>query len=332
MGRLRFVVGRFSEQVTSDQKPSTEPPAGKKSSHVWRIVKRLVVIAFAIYLIVGIILYFLQPLLIFPGAYVHRHDALVQPSADYELLELHAPGGQQIASVFGRALNADGTETADADRRPTILFLYGNGDCIATSMGVFDSIRHLGANVLIPEYIGYPLSPGTPSDRGCVETADAAYEYLLSRPNMNPRQIFIVGRSIGSGPAIDLASRKPVAGLITISAFTSLDDMAHKVAPIYPTSVVLRTHFNNAEKIAGVRCPILLVHGSTDTFVPYQMMSDLARRATAPVSLYTIDKADHNNVFEVGGGKLFARIAQFMRDVDTVPERKPPTSPGPGSP
>jgi len=324
------------------ENPSSPPPAAKRKSCAWRILRRLAVAAFALYILVGIILFFLQAMLIFPGAYVHRQDGAVRPSADYQLLELPTADGHQVAAVFGSALDGDGSAAPDAARRPTLLFFYGNGDCIATSMGLFDEFRRLGANVLIPEYVGYPLSPGTPSDHGCCDTADAAYAYLSARRDIDRRQILVIGRSIGSGPAIDLASRRPVAGLVTISAFTSLDEMAHKVVPIYPTALVLRAHFNNCEKIGAVHCPILMMHGTADTFVPFAMMSRLSRCATAPVSLYSIDEADHNSVFEVGGEKLLDRIDQFIRDVggaaldgtavDRAAARKPLTLPSPGSP
>jgi fermentation-respiration switch protein FrsA (DUF1100 family) len=305
----------------AEQHPASGP-AGKWKSRIRRALKRLAVLAMAIYLIVGIVLYFIQPVLIFPGAYVHRQDGIVPPSADYEFLHLHTPEGHQIAAVFGIALDASGTPVTDPEHRPTILFLYGNGDCIATSMGAFRRFRELGANVLIPEYIGYPTSEGKPSDVGCCQTADAAFAYLLSRPDIDHAQIVVVLRSIGSGPAIDLASRKPVAALVTISAFTSLDEMAHKVVPIYPACLVLRAHFNNAGRIATVRCPILLTHGTTDTFVPYSMMSYLARSATAPVSIYSIDKADHNNVFQVSHGRLFHRIGEFIKANLPAPDEK----------
>jgi fermentation-respiration switch protein FrsA (DUF1100 family) len=329
-------------EVMAAENPSSPSPAARRKSRAWRVLRRLAVAALALYILVGIILFFLQPVMIFPGAYVHREDGAVRPSPDYQLLELRTADGHQVAAVFGNALDGDGAVAADAARRPTLLFFYGNGDCIATSMGLFDEFRRLGANVLIPEYVGYPLSTGTPSDRGCCQTADAAYAYLSARCDVDRRQIFVIGRSIGSGPAIDLASRRPVAGLVTISAFTSLDEMAHKVVPIYPTSLVLRTHFNNCEKIAAVRCPILMMHGTADTFVPFAMMSSLSRCARAPVSLYSIDGADHNSVFEVGGSKLLDRIDQFVKDVDMgtvggaaadrAAARRPLTLPSPGSP
>ena len=291
------------------------PPVARRLK--WRrLAKRLLIVLAVVYVLGAVVLYFAQSLLIYPGAYIDRHqDVIVIPAPDREVLKLHTPDGQRIAAVFGAAQNSDGSARSDAASCPTILFFYGNGDCIATSMGLFGDFRRLGANVLIPEYVGYPMSSGRPSEQGCCQTADAAYAYLLSRHDVDPKQIVIVGRSIGSGPAIDLASRKPVAALATFSAFTSMDEMAQKVVPVYPTGLFLRTHFNNAAKIADVKCPIFMAHGTADNFVPFAMMARVAQKAKAPVTIVPVQSADHNNLFDVGGTALLNRFGAFLNSV-----------------
>ena len=264
-------------------------------------------------------------MLIFPGAYVHRHrDSVVLPAPDRELLNLKTADGHKIAAVFGAAENSDGSLRADAAQCPTILFFYGNGDCIATSMGIFGDFRRLGANVLIPEYIGYPMTGGSPSESGCYQTADAAYAYLLTRRDIDPRKIVIVGRSIGGGPAIDLASRRPVAALATFSAFTSMNDMAQKVVPVYPTRWLVSTHMNNLSKIGNVKCPIFMAHGTADTFVPFAMMAKVAANAKVPVTIVPIPGADHNDIFDVGGTRLLNQFGDFLNLVARPPERETP--------
>ena len=234
------------------------------------------------------------------------------PAQGRELLTLQTADGRRVAAVFGKALDSEGAALPDAASRPTILYFYGNGDCIKTSMQQFAEFRRLGFNVLIPEYVGYPMSGGRPSETGMYDTADAAYAWLLTRPDVNPRRIVIVGRSIGGGPAIDLASRRPVAGLAVFSAFTSMDDMARKVLPMFPTRLFLRTHFANERKIADVKCPIFFAHGTVDSLVPFAMMARLSNRATQPVTLVPVPGANHNDIFLIGGPALLGRLAEFI--------------------
>ena len=70
--------------------------------------------------------------------------------------------------------------------------------------------RRLGANVMIPDYVGYGLSGGSPSEAGCYATADTAYEHLKGRKDVDPGKIVAAGWSMGGGVAVDLAARRPV--------------------------------------------------------------------------------------------------------------------------
>lgn len=295
--------------------PSPDSPA-RRPSRLRRWTFRTLRVLVLVYLGLCLLLWLFQGVLMFPGAYVHSKEAgRVAPAPDRELLDLHTPDGKHVAALFGEALNPDGSPVNDPSTCPTILYLYGNGDCIATSLRQFHDFRRLGANVLIPEYIGYPLSGGHPSEKNLYATADSAYAYLMSRNDIDHNQIVVVGRSIGGGPAIDLASREPVAGLATFSAFTSMDEMARKMMPLFPTGLFLNQHFNNLQKIASVKCPMFLAHGTRDDFVPFAMMARLAARAKQPVTTYQIVGATHNDIFPVGGEDLLENFGQFLRSV-----------------
>jgi pimeloyl-ACP methyl ester carboxylesterase len=288
------------------------PKARKWRKSAARVLSAVVVI----YLLGGVALYFGQSWLLFPGAFIHdRAKAKVGPAPGREIITLHNVGGHRITAVFGAAEDAAGAPLPDAAHRPTLLFLYGNGDCVWTSMGLFRTFRQLGANVLIPEYVGYPMSSGRPSEQSFYDTAMSAYSYLLTRPDVDPKQIIVVGRSIGSGPAVDLAARKPVAALATFSAFTSMDEMAQKVIPIYPTGLLCSAHFDNWRKMPNVTCPVFLAHGTQDDFVPFTMMARLAAQAHVPVAVVPVEGADHNEIFVVGGSALMQKFGEFIDSI-----------------
>ena len=287
-------------------------------------------IAALVYLGLCVALYLFQNWIIFPGAYVHREkSAIVQPAPGRQVLSLHTSDGQAVAAIFGAALDSNGLPRADSAARPTILYFYGNGDCVETSLDVFQRFRRLGANVLIPEFVGYPMSAGKPSEAGLYATADAAYAYLLTRPDIDPKQIVLVGRSLGAAAAIDLASRKPVAGLACFSAFTGMDVMARKVMPMFPIGLFLSSKFDNLGKIANVKCPIYLAHGTADDFVPYAMMPQLAGAARVPVTMFPIRGADHNSIFYVGGQEFFDSFEEFLDSLRASPSQPISRASGP---
>lgn len=244
----------------------------------------------------------LQDYLIFPGRSTQgAKHAVVRESTqgNYQLIHLATARGDKTVALFGGALDKDGRPRADAAKQPTILFFYGNAMCMADCFGIMQSFRKLGVNVMVAEYIGYGMSSGKSSEQSLYETADACWDHLQSRTDIDPKKIIASGWSLGGAVAIDLASRKPVAGLVTFSAFTSMSRMARKVVPWLPTSLMLSYRFDSLSKIKQVKVPILLVHGERDQMIPREMAAELAAAATNSPSVTTISiPSDHNDVFE----------------------------------
>lgn len=166
--------------------------------------------------------------------------------------------------------------------------------------------------MIVPDFLGYGMSSGSPSEAGCYAAADAAYDYLLSRSDIDHGKIVVIGWSLGGAAAIDLAARKPIAAIVTVSAFTSMADMARGIVPFLPSSLMLRHHFENERKLREIDRPVFLAHGKRDEVVPFEMLDRLARAANGPVSRMTIDGAGHNDVFEIGGEELERAIAEFI--------------------
>ena len=225
-----------------------------------------------------------QNLLIFPGAATQGHPAAeFHPDPDTPLVRLTTARGDRVVALFGPALTPDGRPHPNAARRPTILYFYGNGMCLKGTTYEFGHFRRLGANVLIPEYVGYGLSGGQAGEVGCRETADAAYDHLSKRPDVDPAKIVAAGRSLGGAVAIDLALRRPVATLFTLSTFTRLADLARHHYPFLPAAEwLLQDWFDSLAKIGRVDCPVLFVHGRRDEIVPFAMMDRLAAAARRP--------------------------------------------------
>jgi fermentation-respiration switch protein FrsA (DUF1100 family) len=255
----------------------------------------------------------LERILVFPGADSQgRPDSVIPSGSDYELVPLQTRDGTRIVAQFGRALGSAGGPAADPREAPTVIFFYGNGAYAAQMAGEFSHFRRLGMNVLLPEYPGYGMSGGKPSERGCYEAADAAYEYLERRPGIDRGRIVAAGWSMGSAVAVDLASRRRVAALVMVSAFTALPEVARTLQPWAPVSLIIRSRFDSIEKIPAVTCPILIVHGSRDEIVPLAMAGRLAAAARARVTSYTVAGGGHNDVFAVGGDALWESVRGFI--------------------
>ncbi|HZW32455.1 MAG TPA: alpha/beta hydrolase [Isosphaeraceae bacterium] len=259
------------------------------------------------------VLYSLQTRIIFPGQETQGQPfAEVRPRPGTELIRLQTHRGESIVALYGPALTPSGQPHPQAADRPTLIYFYGNAMCLSYARSEFDQFRRLGLNVLIPEYVGFGMSSGSASEKGCQATADAAYDELVSHRGVKPARIVAGGWSLGGAVAVDLAARKPVGGLIIFSTFTSAVDMARRLLPMMPVSLLLRHRFETLHKIGRVECPVLVGHGRLDRIVPFAMGQRLAAAAKGPVTTLWIDQADHNDFYEIGGRRIDDAVTRFI--------------------
>lgn len=290
-------------------------PAGRFRRFVRALVIRLLRIVVLFYVIAAGLLYFGQGIMIFQG---HSTQGLASstfrlpPQSD--LIRINTPRGQVVA-LFAAAMSPRGRVLRDRAKRPTLLYFYGNAMCLADTLDEIEMFRRLGVNVLVPDYLGYGLSGGMPGEAACYATADAAYDYLHTRRDIDPRKIVVSGYSLGAASAIYLASRKPVAGLAVFAAFTSMSDIAHRYFQFFPVPLLLVHHFDNETRIHHVTCPILLAHGTLDNIAPFPMMDQLAHAAGGPVTALRVDGASHADLFYTGGDRVLGPLRTFLNRV-----------------
>jgi pimeloyl-ACP methyl ester carboxylesterase len=248
----------------------------------------------------------------FPGAATQgRADARLAPGAAGELVHLRTASGTGVTALFGPALDREGRALDDAARRPTLLFFYGNGACVAHMAEVFQRLRRLGVHVIMPDYPGYGMSEGKASERGCFAAADAVLAWVAARPGLDRRRVIAGGWSMGGAVALDLAAREPLAGVFTINTFTSGRAFGRvAVSPL--VALVPLNPFDSIAKIPRVRCPILIAHGARDTLIPPRMADELAAAATSPVTRVTLEHSGHNDVFQTGGEMLWGALEAFV--------------------
>ena len=281
----------------------------RRLARAWKIA-RVPVLAY-----VGVVAVFasFQARLIFPGrATQGRPEAVVRPGPGMELVTLTTARGERVAALFAPALTADGRPHPDAAHRPTLIDCYGNAMCLRDAAADLDDFRRLGANVLIPEYVGYGMSTGRPSEAGCYATVDAAYDYLRTRTDVDPTRIVALGWSLGGAVAVDLAARRPVAGLVVLSSFTSMAAAARVHYPFLPAAALLRHRFDSLSKIRRVTCPTLIGHGRDDDIIPAAMAVGLAAAAGGPVTRFEVAGAGHNDFFLLGRRTILDALGHFL--------------------
>lgn len=273
-----------------------------------------------VYLAVLVVLWALQERITFPAP----RAALPDPQAVLgygERIELVMRDGTRLAGWFLAAEGGGRRRTAaevDADlHRPSpssaaLLWFYGNGETIGAIWPIIRDFRPPNAALLVVDYPGYGASGGRATEAGMYEAGALAYQALASHRGVDPRRIYVYGRSLGTAVATRTAADHPTAGLILESPFTSARDMASRTYRIFPRFLV-RLQLNNIETITRVHCPVLVFHGTADRLVPMDMGRRVAEAAPGPKEFVMIEGAGHNDTYDLGGRSYRDKLAQFVR-------------------
>ena len=159
---------------------------------------------------------------------------------------------------------------------PAVIFGHGNGELIDFWPDELMGFTRLGMALLLVEYPGYGRSAGSPSQASITEAFNAAYDRLASRKGIDSSRIVLFGRSLGGGAVCALSSQRPAAALILMSTFTSARSFAKRyLAP----SFLVRDPFDNLSAVKKYKGPILIMHGTHDTVIPFSHATALHRSA-----------------------------------------------------
>lgn len=203
-----------------------------------------------------------------------------------------------------------------ANRGKTLLYLHGNGGNIGSNVAYADRFHQLGLSVLLIDYRGYGQSEGRfPSEERVYEDAQAAWNYLTQTRRIPARQIVLYGQSLGGAVSIELATRYPdAAALIVESTFTSIQGMVDRLSSYHflPIHLILNQRFDSIAKIRAIQIPVLLIHGTADATVPYDMSETLYAAAPQPKQLWIVPHATHYNVATLTGSTYLKVVQQFL--------------------
>ena len=217
-----------------------------------------------------------------------------------QILKLSAGDGSFISARF----------LSNPAARYTILYSHGNGEDLGDIIPTMHGLQGMGFSVFAYDYRGYGTSSGSASESNAYEDEELAYNYLIKELHVPPDSIIAYGHSLGGAMAVDLASRKPLAGLVMESTFVS----GFRVLTRYPLFPFDR--FRSLEKLKRTRCPVLIIHGRRDQIIPFWHGELLYESANQPKQHLWIETAGHNDIAETGAGEIRAALASFCGELN----------------
>lgn len=208
-------------------------------------------------------------------------------------------------AVFFPVSTADGISLSGyywappSPEAPVIVFFHGNAQDTMFWLTLGEMYSRAGYGFLVAQYRGYGGNQGQPSEQGLYDDARAYLLALQQQGIALPRTV-LMGFSLGSGVAVQMALENPSAGLILLAPYSATVDIAAKQYWMFPVRILMWDQFRSADKIGAVPMPLLIVHGEQDDTIPINFAQVLFEKANAPKSFIRLPEAGHNDLFAHG--------------------------------
>ena len=287
---------------------------------MWATLLRAAAYLAILYLAVAVFLWLSQSRLIF---FAPRGTVPDPHAFGFEGTRVAVETGDGVTLPGWYLSPAEDTGRANGTPAPALIWFYGNAENVAFLAPLIGTLRPEGYAMLVLDYRGYGQNGGRPNEDGLYRDADAAWDYLIGRPEIDPHRIAVFGRSLGSVPALYLADTRPVAAVILESPFTTARAMARVHYRLFPGFLV-RYNMDNLTRASRLTAPLLIMHGTEDRIAPTRMGRALAKAGRARM-FYEVPGAGHNDVYETAGAGYRDTIQQFLDAVRDARQSHPPT-------
>ena len=201
---------------------------------------------------------------------------------------------------------------------PTILYFHGNGETVSDHNWIAQYYLQLGINLFVADYRGYGLSNGKPTVTNMIRDSHVIYEgfrKIISEEGYKA-SFFLMGRSLGSIPAVELAFhyQDKLRGLIVDSGSASNFRRLWSYLEAAEIEKLSGEKFLNKEKIKSVRIPTCIIHGEIDEIIPVQEGLELYENSGAAAkNILIISGAGHNDLLFRGHQQYFDEIDKFVK-------------------
>ena len=230
-------------------------------------------------------LYLVQDKLLYTVDPVHTTPAEAGLS-DVAEFKLPTPDGETLVGWYGKARPG----------QPTLLYFHGQGGTLLARKPRFQRFMSEGWGVYAITWRGYGGSTGTPSEEHNVADAHLAYD-ALRRSGVAPEDIVIYGESLGTGVAVQLATKVDAVGLVLDAPYTSTADVAQERYPFFPVRLGMHDTYESSRFIGHVHIPLLILHGEDDRVIPMRFGQRLFALANEPKQLALFAHGRHSDLY-----------------------------------
>lgn len=177
--------------------------------------------------------------------------------------------------------------------RGTVIVFHGNGGSALDRLHYLVALESLGFRVILAEYPGYGARPGRPGEPALVADAKAVVK-VAERDLTGP--LYIWGESLGCGVATAVAADPsiPVEGLVLLTPFANLPDLAQSVYWYFPAKWLVRERYDSIANLRGFDKPVAILVAGKDEIIPTEQAQELYDSLASRKRLWVFPDSGHN--------------------------------------
>jgi fermentation-respiration switch protein FrsA (DUF1100 family) len=206
-----------------------------------------------------------------------------------------------------------------ADATAQVVYFHGNGGNLSLWADILVGLWRQGLEVIAVDYRGYGLSTGAPSEQGLYRDVASTLAHVHSRLRRPEVPLVYWGRSIGTAMAAYAGHRQAPDGLILEAGFPSARAVLESNPVMLLLSLFSSYRFATAEWMASVRTPTLVIHGDSDSVIPYRLGQRLHEALPGPKRFVTIPGGDHNDASPRDPERYWSAVKDFIATFSSAP-------------
>ena len=194
-----------------------------------------------------------------------------------------------------------------------LLYFHGNGENLETvrQSGLLEELKGLQIPFLVVDYPGYGRSRGKASEQAIIDNSTRAANWL--REKYRDHQLILCGWSLGASVAIQTAANAKADGLIALSAWTSLRDVAALHFSEWLVGLALQDRYNALDAASKIHMPALFIHGEEDDLIPASQGKKVAESIKPPARWKVLPYVGHNDL--LAQTVVWNEISQFLQTI-----------------
>lgn len=268
--------------MTSLEALSRETPAQRRKRRLKKLAFNILFAAMA------------YALIVFGARLLHRRVLYQPPDDDAPKLP---EGAVPFTARAADGVTVNALEFVAPKATRTIVHFHGNAETADANAFLAREMKKRGFAMILVEYRGYGRSrESSPNEAGLYLDAAAILDALAAR-GVGPDRVVLWGQSLGTGVAAEMASRGRGSRLVLVAPFTSTVEMAARVVPFFPASMVMVDRFDTLSKAPGIAAPTLVVHGDIDDVIPFEQ-GERVSKALPHATFLKVPEGRHDNLYK----------------------------------